>query len=191
METAGLKKITPTVIKEREDEFFNALSIMKENHLYIDLVSFPEPEQHIYKSAKEVIKENILRFSFSDSNSFENASDSGLLDFEQIRTKIKRKNEKTLKRQQRFENIDWQYNRLSDLARLVNNIFASEKKKTLNFDTLVDKLVFVKKMNNDTVASDIIKLINESKGWLSSKNGWVKIDIEKYRFSVDETTKAM
>ena len=183
----SVQKVTPTVINDRTVQFRETLFNMKRKHSYIDLISFPEPKKNSYKSAKEIIQENILRFSFSDS---ESESDSGTLNYEQIRTKIQRKNEKKLKRQHRIDSIDWQYQRLSDLSRLINNIYISEKKKALRFNILVDRLVFIKEANHETITSDLHRLINSSNGWLTIINGWVKIHSEKYNTSLYKTTES-
>ena len=174
-------KSKPSDLTERKecfDERMKELDVT--NPRYIDLIEFEERKETIYKSAKETIVENIVKFVDDDDNGdidlflevleLNNKFKTG---FERLKNIIEIKSMKKKKRESKMKNIDWQLLRLERLARLVNKIFLSEKKTALRLEFLEEKLIH-SEYSCTTVKSDLERLIKNSNGWLKIWKGWIK-----------------
>lgn len=143
--------MTPDTNEKRKTRFKSSLDKMKVNKdTYIDLIMFPEAAKNIYKSAKQVLEENIEVFSSDESAVDENINAEEKSQFSKIREKIRKKSRRKQIRQQKFNNIDWQKKRLPALARAVNTVFTLEKKSTLHLHQLLEKT------NYESVAKKVI-----------------------------------
>ncbi len=166
------KRVTPDTNENRMTHFKSSLDKRKMNKdTYIDLIMFPEAAKNIYKSAKQVLEENIEVFSSDESDGDENLNiNEETSQFSKIKEKIRKKSRKKQIRQQKFNNIDWQKKRLPSFARAVNTVFTLEKKSTLHLNQLLEKTTY------ESVAkkSDLERLIQESNGWLKVQEGWVR-----------------
>ena len=168
------ENITPSILVERNqlmknrlDEYFN------NNHLYVDIFEFPEPPRSSYKTAKEVLKANILKFSDSDSDETDMENVTRKMTFPEMLERVKKKEEKKKKREANFNKINWQAQRLPGFARLVNRIFVTEKKSVLRIEQLLAKLKFAQVGN---AISDLNCLIKKSHGWLENVMGCIRRD---------------
>ena len=143
-----------------------------------------------YKTAKQTIMENIVKFSDEDDNDDDQlylevleSNQKFTSGFERLKNLIEIKRIKKERKEKKLAQIDWQAQRLDKLARLVNKIFVSEKKTALRVEFLEERL-----KNCDysisTVKSDLERLIRNSNGWLKVWKGWVKknssIDASKF-----------
>ena len=165
-----LKTVTPSTLASRRCSFKSAIKeIHEDSARYIDLISFPEFKKTEYKSAKDILKQNIVQFS-DDEEEIENEQDENLNSFDKLLKKIQKKTEKKAKREKRFGQIDWQLKKLPKLARAVNSIYLSEQKSSIKFEILNSKLG----NNSRSTISDLERLIKESKGWLIRYKDWVK-----------------
>ena len=165
------KRVTPTTNEKRRTHFKNQLHKMKhDNAKYIDLIMFPETAKHMYKSAKQVLEENIVAFSSDEYDVDENINSEETSPFSKIKEKIRKKSYKKQRRQHKFNKVDWQKKRLPQLARAVNSVFISESKSTLNIYQLLEKT------NYESVdkKGDLERLIQESNEWLKVQKGWVR-----------------
>ena len=80
--------------------------------------------------------------------------------------KIKQKQLQKARRDKKLKDIDWQKNRLPDLARKINSLFIRENKSVLNILTIYTSL--------GEIDSDFQRLVSSSKGWLTERNGWIR-----------------
>ena len=92
-----LKTVTPSTLASRRCSFKSAIKeIHEDSARYIDLISFPEFKKTEYKSAKDILKQNIVQFS-DDEEEIENEQDENLNSFDKLLKKIQKK----LKRKQK------------------------------------------------------------------------------------------
>ena len=87
--------------------------------------------------------------------------------FDSIKEQIKEKQILKENRAHQFNQIDWQKKSMPELARLVNTIFISEKKQTLNENILIEKISFSGYNTVRPVKDDLERLIKVSSGWLT------------------------
>ena len=161
------KTVTPSTLASRRCNFKSAIKEINEVSRYIDLISFPEYKETKYKSAMEILKQNIVQFS-DDEEDIE--QDENQNPFAKLMQKIQKKTEKKARRAKRFGQIDWQLKRLPKLARAVNSVYCSEQKSSIKFEILLSRVG----NNSRSTSSDLERLIKESKGWLIRYRDWVK-----------------
>ena len=146
---------------------------------YIDLVDLPEIRREIYKTAKETIIDNIIKFDNDDTSQdlkdSEEDEPAGMFisKFEELKKKIKRKNLIKKRREQNFKQIDFQLKRMNQLINLVNKIFLSESRSSLKLEFLTEKIKQCE-YSSSSIDEDLKRLIKESNGWLKTWRGWVK-----------------
>merc|ERR1712121_1943 len=126
--------------------------------------------------AREIIDQHIIPVSEDSSES--SPSDTELSELEKLKLKIKKKAAYRQKREKKLQETDWQGERLKELGPLVKNIFFYQNRNVLPFNTLVEKVKFIKKIKGENETKDIERLIIEN-GWLTVVNGWVKIHHEQ------------
>lgn len=164
-----LKIVTPSTLATRRCLFKSAIKEIHETSArYIDLVSFPEFKKTEYKSAIDILKQNIVHFSEDEDEEIE--QDDNLNSFAKLVKKIEKKGEKKARREKRFGQIDWQLRRLPGLARAVNSVYCSEQKSSIKLEILASKVG----NNSKNTISDLERLIKDSKGWLIRYKDWVK-----------------
>ena len=184
-------KAKPNDLFKRKEGFIDKMNELDEKSpRYIDLIEFEVRMETPYKTAKQTIMENIVKFSDEDDNDDDQlylevleSNQNFTSGFERLKNLIEIKRIKKERREKKFAQIDWQAQRLDKLARLVNKIFVSEKKTALRVEFLEERL-----KNSDysisTVKSDLERLIRNSNGWLKVWKGWVKknssIDASKF-----------
>ena len=173
------KPVTPSMLKSREQKMREKLEELLENQeRYIDLVELPMPRKNVYKSAKEVLLENIVNFGDevierkeSEDN---NKSKKKKMTFPEIIEKVESRSKIVKERQAKFDQIDWQAKRIPELARLVNRIFISQEKSILMYEALKEKIKHVR--GSSKVECDLNLLIEKSNGWLKIFVEWIKRD---------------
>jgi hypothetical protein len=124
-----------------------------------------------YKSALKIINENIVDFSESEEEDFnDNPQTEELSKYEILTEKIKKKQFKKAKREEKINAIDWQKKRLPDLARKINSLYIRENKAVINI-----KIIY-KNMNYSShhIDSDFKRLVASTNGWLTDRNGWIR-----------------
>ena len=99
----------PSDVKERKLVLENMISEMEyENARYVDIVELPEIRKERYKTAKETIVENIIKFDNDDISQDEEDSKEGdssekfSSKFEELKQKIERKNLLKKRRENKF-----------------------------------------------------------------------------------------
>lgn len=170
----------PSDVKERKVELACLMNEMENKKArYIDLVDLPEIRREIYKTAKETIIENIIKFDNDDTSQdlkdSEEDEPAGMFisKFEELKKKIKRKNLIKKRREQNFKQIDFQLKRMNQLINLVNKIFLSESRSSLKLEFLTEKIKQCE-YSSSSIDEDLKRLIKESNGWLKTWRGWVK-----------------
>ena len=167
-------QITPHTLNIRRTEFkSNLIQIHSNNVTYIELILLPVHKEVVYKSAMEVINENIVQFNEEDvvtEDENDNFGDSSQQKFAELLKKIENKKSKNKRRLEKIGKIDWQGRRLPQLARQVNAVFCSEQKSVIKLELIV------KKVGTDSgkARSDLQRLVKESNGWLTQWNGWLR-----------------
>ena len=167
------QRILPSTLKKREDNFKDLFVKLKEDGLYVDLILLDEPKQIQYKSAKQVIKDNV---AFIVEDFLENTQikdNKKRLSFIEILGKVKENSEKKKKREEVFSQIDWQGDRVKYLARYINNAFLSERRSCIKKDRLFD-FAINSGYSSSKIEKDFIRLINHTNGWISNWRGWCK-----------------
>jgi hypothetical protein len=136
------------------------------------------PRKNVYKSAKEVLLENIVNFGDevierkeSEDN---NKSKKKKMTFPEIIEKVESRSKIVKERQAKFDQIDWQAKRIPKLVRLLNRIFISQEKSVLIYEALSEKIKYVR--GSSKVECDLNLLIEKSNGWLKIFGGWIKRD---------------
>ena len=170
----------PSDVKERKVELACLMNEMENKQArYIDLVDLPEIRREIYKTAKETIIDNIIKFDNDDTSQdlkdSEEDEPAGMFisKFEELKKKIKRKNLIKKRREQNFKQIDFQLKRMNQLINLVNKIFLSESRSSLKLEFLTEKIKQCE-YSSSSIDEDLKRLIKESNGWLKTWRGWVK-----------------
>ena len=170
----------PSDVKERKVELACLMNEMENKKArYIDLVDLPEIRREIYKTAKETIIDNIIKFDNDDTSQdlkdSEEDEPAGMFisKFEELKKKIKRKNLIKKRREQNFKQIDFQLKRMNQLINLVNKIFLSESRSSLKLEFLTEKIKQCE-YSSSSIDEDLKRLIKESNGWLKTWRGWVK-----------------
>ena len=146
-----------------------------ENARYIDLAEFEEITEEKYRSAKQTIAENIIKFDDYDISPDEEELKEkySVNKFKKLKNKINRRNSIKKKRESQFKKVDWQLKRMSRLANLVNKIFLSESKTSLKLEFLIEKLKYCE-YPCSSIDSDLERIIKCSNGWLKPWRGWVR-----------------
>ena len=181
----------PSDVKERKVVLKSLLNKFEsENARYIDLVELPEIRRERYKSAKETILDNIIKFDDTTSLDikYSEADDSPgmfISKFEELKQKINRKNLIKKKREHKFKQIDFQLKRMNKLINLVNKIFLSESRSSLKLEFLIEKIKMCEYLSS-SIGDDLNRLITESEGWLKTWRGWVK---KKSNTDINDVTK--
>ena len=167
----------PSDIKKRKVELECVIKeIESKKDRYIELVDLPEIKIESYKTAKETIIENIIKFDDDTSIASEDSKKdepAGILTFEELKQKIERKNLIKKKREQKFSQIDFQLKRMKQLTNLVNKIFLGESRSSLKIDFLTEKIKHCE-YSSSSIDKDLKRLIKESNGWLKPWRGWLK-----------------
>ena len=160
---------------ENSDEIIDTrlIELKFENAHYVDLIQPPEVKKKAYKSAKETIMENIMKFEEESDNGEEVIEDNEAPFFERLKKKIEMKNAIKKKRELKMKTIDWQLKRLPTLARLIHNIFISEQKSALKKDFLFEKVKHSDYTSTHLV-SDFDRLVKQTGSWLIPFKEWVK-----------------
>ena len=180
-----LSQVTPKTLENRRTNFENCLLEIQEfNYKYIDLICFPEIRKKTYQSAMEILEKNILQFSDNEETDEEHEDDKNLDKFSILLKKVKKKSDKKAKREKKFRKIDWQLKRLPQLARAINNVFISEKKSSIKFKALAEKVG----NGSKTAVQDLERLIKLSNGWLLKFRGWVK---RKAKTDINDVSKLL
>ena len=123
----------------------------------------PKTKSKKYKSALELIKENVIHFSDSeDEDIHDNTKHKELSKFEKLADKIQKKQAKKTKRDTKFRSIDWQKKRLPDIARKINSLYIRDNKSVLKLEVLR------KYVDTNTFESDLKRLGKTSR---RRKNG--------------------
>ena len=160
--------VTPFTLKRRDSEFRKEISLaILRKDKYVDLVSFPQFKKPKYKSAIELLKENVLSVS-SDEDDQNDVKDAN--NHEKLISKVKKHQKKKEKRENKLKQIDFQKKRLPKLARQVNSAFVSEQKSCIKFERLLQMV----EHNKEDKRSDLQRLVRETNGWLTLYKDWVK-----------------
>jgi hypothetical protein len=162
------KQITPKVLEERRTVFKDKIRALHKNGFCIvKLIDIPKTKSVIYKSALDTINENIVHFSESEEeDSNDNPQNEELSSFEKLPMKIEKKQLKKARREKMLNEIDFQKNRLPDLARKINSLFIRENKSVLSLITIYSSL--------GEIDSDFQRLVSSSKGWLTETKGCIR-----------------
>ena len=168
METSD-KPVTPRTNDMRWSEFKKEIwHIHQKKEKCVDLIAFPEQQKYLYKSAKDLIEEHILKIS--DDEEEDAMNDENDNHFERLLKKVKKKADKKARRGNRLKGIDFQKNRLPQLAREVNSVYRSDQKSCIKFEVLLSRI----SSGSDSKRSDLERLIRDSNGWLKMYKDWVK-----------------
>ena len=156
------------MLEDRRSLFKDNIRAIYQNGLCIvKLIDMPVTKSVIYKSALDIINENIIQCSSSSESEGDEFNDNEELSrFERLSMKIKQKQLQKARRDKKLKDIDWQKNRLPDLARKINSLFIRENKSVLNILTIYTSL--------GEIDSDFQRLVSSSKGWLTERNGWIR-----------------
>ena len=167
----------PSDIKKRKIELECVIKeIESKKDRYIELVDLPEIKREIYKTAKETIIENIIKFDDDISlvsEDYKKDESSGFRTFEELKQKIERKNLIKKKKEQNFKQIDFQLKRMKQLTNLVNKIFLAESRSSLKIYFLTEKIKRCE-YSSISINEDLSRLMKESNGWLKPWRGWLK-----------------
>jgi predicted SprT family Zn-dependent metalloprotease len=166
------RKIDPKILEERRKLFKNKIRALHQNDmLVVNLIDIPKTKSVMYKSALDIINENIVHFSESEEEDLnDNPQTEELSRFDKLSEKIKKKQLRKLKEKKKINEIDWQKHRLPDLARKTNSLFIRENKSVLNINTIYRNL----NTSTKEINSDFQRLVRSSKGWLTDRNGWIR-----------------
>ena len=179
IEIASEKKpVTPSMLKLREQKMREVLEeIIVTKAKYIDLVELPRPHKKVYKSAKTMLLENIVDFgdeAIEKIESEEEKSKKMKMTLPELMQKVESRSKILKERKAKFDQIDWQAQRLPEVARLVNRLFISQEKSVIRYEALTEKMKYVR--GSSKVESDLNLLIERTNGWLKTFGGWVKRD---------------
>ena len=165
---SATRPIVPKMLEDRRSLFKDNIRAIYQNGLCIvKLIDMPVTKSVIYKSALDIINENIIQCSSSSESEGDEFNDNEELSrFERLSMKIKQKQLQKARRDKKLKDIDWQKNRLPDLARKINSLFIRENKSVLNILTIYTSL--------GEIDSDFQRLVSSSKGWLTERNGWIR-----------------
>ena len=128
-----------------------------------------------YKSAYDVILNNIEQFSDEEENDREESCNATgqHFQYEDILNNVRRREKQKNIRAKKFNQIDWQKKRLPELARFVNSIYTSHKVNTMKKEKLIANVRFVG-YRSINIESDVDRLIKTSNNWLCEFRGWIK-----------------
>ena len=179
IEMASEKKpVTPSILKLREQKMREVLEeIIVTKAKYIDLVELPRPHKKVYKSAKTMLLENIVDFgdeAIEKKDSEEENLKKMKMTLPELMQKVESRSKIVKERKAKFDQIDWQAQRLPEVARLVNRLFISQEKSVIRYEALTEKMKYVR--GSSKVESDLNLLIERTNGWLKTFGGWVKRD---------------
>lgn len=169
---SGTKSITPKILEVRRLSFKEKIRQLHklDPDMILPLIDLPKVEVKPYVSAKDTIMKHIVQFSDSEESvEEENEIARPKNKYEEIALKVKNKMAQKNKRDAQFQKIDWQRQRLPELARAVNAVFNIEQKKVLKLDFLLRKLKPSSKLEND-----LQRLIISTNGWLKNHRGWIR-----------------
>ena len=181
------KKLTPDVSSVRLDNLLKQINDAKNDRFsYIDLINFPEKNKKEYKTAIQVIEENI--FKITEIKTINECTENGGQKKSIIQSlvyKIREKERNNKRRSEQFNKLDWQIKSMPELARLVNSIYMSNHKSTLHKKYLIDKIECMNYKTVRKIEDDLTRLIEISNGWLREYNkGWIRrnqtIDINNF-----------
>lgn len=181
------KKLTPELSNLRFDSLQKQINDAKKDRFsYIDLINFPETNKREYKTAIQVIEENIFKITEikTINECTENEGQKKSI-IQSLVYKIREKERNNKRRSEQFNKIDWQIKSMPELARLVNSIYMSNHKSTLHKKYLIDKIECMNYKTVRKIEDDLTRLIEISNGWLREYNkGWIRrnqtIDINNF-----------
>ena len=175
-------RLTPTVMKKRRQEFDRKLRVEQDKDSdYIKLTNLPRRKEEIYKGAKEVINECILPEPTNDET---NADEYFYVnkELQDLPKNVIDKMRKTIQRNKVRQKMlkeheeDWENVKLEKTTRSLYLIFKYHHKKSIPYETIVEKLMASNSKDRQTIEETLNTLRIRLPLWIN----FIEVNSEKY-----------